>query len=130
MVFQKTIPFKKRTFKTIFVLIFLFLLSFSGLKIWILSEANLFAKSAVEVFNQDKTKSLIALIDSDRFSLKEKNEAIWALGILKDKDVLPKLESLYTGQVCNHKTELCQYEIEKAIAKINRNWRGNLFAAK
>jgi hypothetical protein len=116
--------FKRNIKKTLIAGLILFVVAimatFFGLKIWISSEANTVAEDAVQVFHLDKTESLIALIDSEDYSLKARNNAIWALGVLKDKKALPKLQLLYTGQPCNHDIELCQYEIEKAIKKISR----------
>lgn len=100
-------------------------LLFAGIKIWINYDANSFANDAVAVFQKDKIESLVALIDSDNYSLKEKNKAVWAFGILKDERALTKLESLYTGEDCNHETLICQYEVKKAIAKIEGGFKGS-----
>ncbi len=99
--------------------------TFIGLRIWIAGEANSIARDAAKVFHSNKTKALIALIESEDYSLKEKNNAIWALGVLKDKQALPTLESMVTGLKCNHDSEICQYEINKAILKIKGEFRGS-----
>jgi len=41
--------------------------------------------------------------------------AIWTLGRLRDPKALPALESVYTGEKCEHNKTLCQGELEKAI---------------
>ncbi len=62
------------------------------------------------------------------------SRAFWALGQLGDKRALPFLKNLLTGEPCDHETNLCQGEIQKAIQKLERNgfnlprflWRGIL----
>ena len=107
------------------ILIFIIpVLYFGGLMV-IKHQANTFAKEAVSVYHQDKTESLLMLIDSENHSLKERNKAVWTLGVLKDEKALPKLEMLYTGKECNHDSALCQYEIKKAILKIKGEFSGS-----
>ena len=65
---------------------------FVGLKIWIIGEANGIANNALEVFSTDKTEALIALVESEKYSLKEKSNAVWAVGLLKSKGALPNLD--------------------------------------
>lgn len=65
------------------------------------------------------------LLDSSGFSLEQKNRAVWALGELKDKDALPGLESHLTGESCNQRIELCQYELKKTILKIKMEFNGS-----
>ena len=101
------------------------LVTIVGISVWIKTDVNSLAQRATERFQQDKIESLLAMIESDEFSLKEKNHAVWALGIFKDERALPKLESLHSGQPCNHETEICQYELRKAILKIKREFRGS-----
>ena len=93
------------------------------------NQANNFAKEASENFHQDKIESLLMLIDSENYSLKEKNNAVWALGVLKNERALPKLQLLYTGEESNHEKALCQYEIKKAILKVNGDFKGSWQAA-
>lgn len=97
---------------------------------WIKHEANELANETSVAFEKDKIESLLEVIDSKNYTLKEKNNAIWALGVLKDKKALPILEALHTGEECNHDKELCQYEIHKAILKIKGNFRGSWQASK
>ena len=81
------------------------LIIFTGLQVWVKHEANVVANDAAFTFQKDKTEALLALISSDQYSLQEKNNAIWALGVLKDEKALPLLESLYTGKECDHDNE-------------------------
>ena len=92
--------------------------TFWGVTASIKLEANRIGENASIVFHKDKVESLLLMIDSDQYSLKEKNGAIWALGVLKDKRALSKLESLVTDKECNHAEKLCQLEIKKSILKI------------
>jgi len=98
--------------------------TFVGLRIWIIVEANNIASEAVKVFQVHKTEALITLIESENYSLKERNNAVWTLGVLKEKEALPKLESMLTGLECDHDQDICQYEIKKAVLKIKGKFRG------
>ncbi|MDH4195923.1 MAG: hypothetical protein OEW05_00790 [Candidatus Aminicenantes bacterium] len=59
--------------------------------------------------------SLIAMVNSEEFPLKERNRAVWALGQLGDAKAVASLEALLTGKPCEHATSICQYELKKAI---------------
>lgn len=59
--------------------------------------------------------ALIDCINSNSHSFQDRNFAVWTLGRLRDSKALPALESVYTGEQCNHDNRLCQYELEKAI---------------
>ncbi len=98
--------------------------AFIAAKVYIKHEAKNVAREASAVFHKDNTESLLILIESDNYSLKEKNLAVWALGALKDEKALTKLEILYTGEECNHTEKICQYELEKAILKIKGEFLG------
>ena len=63
----------------------------------------------------DDMASLIDFMRSDDHSLRERNLAVWTLGHLGDAAALPALESVYTGEECDHDTQLCQRELQKAI---------------
>jgi hypothetical protein len=80
--------------------------------------ANNIGENATTVFHKDKVESLLLLLDSDRHSSKEKNDAIWALGVLKDERALNKLESLMTEEKSGKAEKYCRREIEKSIEKI------------
>ncbi len=75
---------------------------------------TIFAEAKQE-FAGDDIEALVAYLDSNTHSLQEKNHTVWALGRLRDKRALPVLESLYTGEPCQHQTSLCQQELKKAI---------------
>lgn len=60
-------------------------------------------------------ESLVSFLNDETNSLKQRNGAVWALGQLGDPQSLSVLRSYYTGEPCDHKRFLCQYELEKAI---------------
>jgi hypothetical protein len=64
----------------------------------------------------DDVSALIAYVQSDRHSLRERNHAVWSLGQLRDSRALPVLEAAFTGEPCHHDVALCQRELKKAIA--------------
>lgn len=74
---------------------------------------------AKQEFREDCVNSLISFANSEKYSLRERNSAIWALGQLADKRALPLLyelnQSLSAEEKCEHDKYLCKYEIEKAI---------------
>ena len=99
------------------LIIFVFLLSITYVSIgWTIGKGvkSVCAEAAAE-FAGDKVGALIAYVNSESHSFKEKNRAIWALGQLGDVRALSLLEQLYTGQSCEHDKYLCQYELKKAI---------------
>jgi len=76
-------------------------------------------ESAQQEFPGDCVEALIAFIESDRHTYKEKNQAVWAIGNFGDERALPTLEKLYTGdpcpKPCPKDTYICQYGLEKSI---------------
>lgn len=63
--------------------------------------------------------ALIKVLEDEKASPKEKNDAIWALGQMADPESLSALERIYAGKVPKGREPLneivSQYEIEKAI---------------
>jgi hypothetical protein len=78
-------------------------------------------------FGGDRITGLTVLVDCSQCSLRERGMAVWALGELRDRRALPVLKAHYTGGKCDHATDLCQYELGKAIMKIEGSW--NLHAS-
>ena len=122
---KKIKQFILRTFVIVFAAL---IIVYAGLRVWIWNDANKIAKEASEHFNTDKTTALLLFVDSEEFTFKEKNKAIWAMGVLKEKEALPKLEMMYTGKNCNHDSAICQYELFKAIHKIKGDFYGSIQA--
>ena len=77
-------------------------------------------------FETDNVESLISLIESDEFSFKQKNKAIWALGQIGDRRALPLLQKLDTDEIQKKPLDsdkyLVQYSVEKAIRQINSDF--------
>ena len=107
------------------IAMFGFIFIYIGLRVWIWTDANKFAEKTAEQFKTNKTEALLLLLDSEKYTFKEKNKAIWALGVLKEKKALTKLELLHTGEECQHDSALCQYELYKAIHKIKGDFYGS-----
>jgi len=63
----------------------------------------------------DDIAALLAYVQSDAHSLRDRNHGVWALGQARDSRALPVLKSYYTASECDHSRCLCQYELEKAI---------------
>lgn len=116
---------KRLVFRTVVIVFTSLFVIYAGLRVWILNDAYQFAKLAAEHFNSDKTTALLMVVDSDEYTFKEKNKAVWAMGVLKEKDALPKLEMLYTGDECSHDSAICQYELYKAIHKIRGDFKSS-----
>jgi hypothetical protein len=73
-------------------------------------------------FGGDRVKGLMSVVECDSCSLRERDMAVWALGELRDRRALPVLKPHFTNAKCNHATGLCQYELGKAIMKIEGTW--------
>ena len=78
--------------------------------------------SAVERFGGDRISGLAAMVNCSECRLKDRDMAVWALGELRDRRALPVLRAHYKGGKCNHSSELCQYNLGKAILKIEGRW--------
>lgn len=91
-------------------------LSFLTLGVWIRIGAYDMGTAAMKRFPGDRVEALMALVDSDRHPLAERNHAVWAVGQLRDTRALPVLQKYYTGKPCDHARYLCQLELKKAIA--------------
>lgn len=59
--------------------------------------------------------ALIEYMNSKDHSLRQRNLAVWTLGRLRNPAALKALKSVYTAAECDHETNLCQYELKKAI---------------
>jgi len=62
--------------------------------------------------------ALMATLDDPQNSLRERNNAIWALGQLGDPKALSTVEKYYTGEIPNREPydeTLSQYEMKKAL---------------
>lgn len=69
-------------------------------------------------------KALITLIENPDRDFHSKNDAIWTLGRLGDREGLQVLQSIYTGNIPEREPYdemISQYEIKKAILLIDKN---------
>ncbi len=75
--------------------------------------------SAKEKHGGECRTALVAVLEDEEASPKEKNDAIWALGQMAEPESLPALEKIYAGKVTEGREPLnevvSQYEIDKAI---------------
>lgn len=71
---------------------------------------------AVQEYPGDRIEALMAYVESENYSLRQRNRAVWALGQIGDERALPVLEKFHTGGPCDHASRLCQGELQKAIA--------------
>ncbi|MFW5645330.1 MAG: hypothetical protein ACOCZL_05410 [Bacteroidota bacterium] len=112
---------------TCFMLTFLGLfLAWGSVKIFIKTGANKIASQAVMQYQKNKTESLLMLILDDKTSIKQKNMAIWSLGTLKDENALTGLQKIDSLMLGKKNTGISEYELNRAILKIQGDWRGGL----
>lgn len=93
------------------------------LNIYISANVTNYATVARKSFSNESEViyAMINYINSNDYSLKERNNMVWAVGRLSDKRALSSLQALYTGEPCNHSLFLCQYELAKAINRCGGN---------
>jgi len=94
-------------------LLFAFVMIFWSLR----SSVKEISDEATNLYPGDRIEALMAYVDSENHSLRQRNRAVWALGQIGDKRALPVLEKSYTGGPCDHDNCLCQGELQKAIKK-------------
>ena len=82
----------------------------SGLDRWCLTA------QAAHPHPGDDVAALLDYVQSEAHSLRERNQAIWALGQARDSRALPVLEGYLSGESCDHAGRLCQHELGKAVA--------------
>ncbi len=70
---------------------------------------------AVTEYSGDRVEALIAYMQSEKHSLRNRNRAIWALGRIGDGRAFSVLEKFHSGESCDHNKYLCQHELKKAI---------------
>lgn len=97
------------------VLLILFVLSLHRIS----SNVRTICKKAQQQFEGDCVEVLIAALESNHLSFKERNQIIWALGGIGDKRALAALQKLYTAapcpKPCDSSKYICQYGLKKAI---------------
>ncbi len=103
----------------------LIILAFIGLEGLIGVGVEHDSQNAMRAFPGDRIEALIAVVDCQGCDLRNRNQAVWALGQLRDKRALPVLYKYRTGKKCDHFRFICQYELAKAI----RWTEGNAYVA-
>jgi hypothetical protein len=106
---------KKHWIKITLVSITLPILAFGALCFIIGSSVKGAVSNAQSSYSGDPVTALIQVATSENTGISERNRAIWALGQLGSSRAMPALQSLYTGEPCDHKKLICQHEVEKAI---------------
>lgn len=114
-------------FSFILLIVFLSLIGFIlTIYLVLFFEVRDICGKAQKEYKSDCTSSLLKILDSSDKSIKEKNDAIWAMGQLADKRALSKLEYMFVADYPEKEPldeVISNYEIEKAIRWIQN---GNL----
>jgi hypothetical protein len=122
MILKKKSKFFKRL---ILIIILLFAISIGYSFHSIFRGVKDITYQAKSKFGNDNVQALISLANSNEFSFKLRNRAIWALGQIGDKRALPTLNRLNSKipqtKQQNPNNELVRYTIEKSINQINCN---------
>ena len=76
-------------------------------------------KSAVAQFpGRDSSQALIDLVNCEKCPMEQRNRAVWTLGQIREERALPALHKHFHGGPCNHSKYVCQYELRKALKRI------------
>jgi len=62
-------------------------------------------------------EALVLQMQAQSESMQARNRAVWLAGRLRASAALPVMQKHYTQQPCQHDTQLCQYELKKAIQR-------------
>lgn len=90
------------------------------------SDLNKIGQEAMKYYEGDKVVALIAYLNSDKPNLEEICKIIWALGELGDPRALSALKNFKYETDSNYLREIYQYELERAISKIEENRDGTI----
>ena len=119
---------KRSLFICVGVLLIL-LCSVCILNIWIGKDVQKNIKLAEKQYPGSAEDALISLLlDENNSAFDRTHTAVWTLGRIRSENALPLLNDLYTndpeGETCNgkHDSLICQYEVHKAIAAIEKGW--------
>jgi hypothetical protein len=88
---------------------------------------NEFSQTARSMFPGERSEALVALVDCESCSLRDRNHAVWALGQLAERRALPVLQKYYTGTNCDHERYICQKELKKALNLAARGYNPSAF---
>ena len=79
------------------------------------AEVRAVSDAAMQQHPGDRVEALLQCLENTNHGLRERNQAVWALGQLGDQRALPTLRKHHSGGQCDHATALCQRELAKAI---------------
>lgn len=112
---SKRITYLKTAIKALSV----FIITIFAIYLWgcykISGSINSISNEALREFEGDRVIALISYADCNKYDLRKRDSAVWALGQIGDKRALPILQKYYTGENCDHQKNLCQHELKKAI---------------
>jgi hypothetical protein len=93
------------------------------------SGVRCFSQTAQAHFPGRRVDALMAMVECESCSLKDRNHAVWALGQLDDSRARPVLEKYYSGAKCDHRRCLCQDTLQIALRHLRHrdNNRGESF---
>ncbi|UCG59977.1 MAG: hypothetical protein JSU70_10740 [Phycisphaerales bacterium] len=95
------------------------------LTFWVIfRDVKVISGQATQEFEGNCVEALIAYVESDDHSFKEKHNAMWALGEIGDPRALPTLERLRTGKPCTKPCRSDQYICQCQLAKSIRFRKG------
>lgn len=92
----------------------------AGVEGFIVWTAYDFSRTAARQFGGDRVEALMQQVECSSCAMKQRKDAVWALGQIGDRRALPVLRAQLTGRRCDHTRELCQYELQKAIRHIEK----------
>lgn len=85
---------------------------------WIGFEVAQQCEEAKTQYKGDCVEVLMKTVENEEESLRDRNEAIWALGQIGDDRALSTLQQMYTGDIPDREPydeTISQYELRKAI---------------
>jgi hypothetical protein len=118
---------KKWTIRISAILFIILFILFFIAELMIGSGVREYSQNAQERFSGDRISALIAMVDCESCAMSGRNHAVWALGQLADIRSLPVLEKHYTGEPCDHKNRICQYELKKALRLVRSGYNSEAF---
>ncbi|MHC4741694.1 MAG: hypothetical protein ACYS8Z_07275 [Planctomycetota bacterium] len=112
---RRAARWKKIVIRVVLAAVVVVGVSYIALCLYIGSHLKSVCAEAMREYPGDRVEAVIAYIESESHSLKERNKAVCALGYLGDKRALPVLRKHLTGRPCDHERHLCQRELLNAI---------------
>lgn len=119
----------------IIVSLSLIIIGWIGLSTFIGYQVHTVCIAATKYYSGDCTEALVKVVDETSFEYRFRNDAVWAIGQLGDRQALPMLQRYHTGVVPskeNYDQTLSQYELQKAIFLVTKGqnitamwWRTN-----